>query len=275
MTRFYVVINGVNQLDLFLWDKTNFKNNEKLYIASNNLPYIKEIFSNVQKIEIFENIGTNVATFTQYDGYSSITYLGNNFSPQNGTYLEELEVTLTKVSIVEDVKRLNDQVNNIVDTSTMTLEEFKEYKIKQFSALGEQTIFNGTDVELINGVVKNFTYNLEDQSNLLNAIFIIQTLENLDISLPYHGHAEPCELYSARDILSVYFTLQFFSTHIQTIVNMKNNWVRSCQTREEVEAITFESDLPEEWRLRAEAIMGPTMQLAEQVRQKYFSGSGE
>lgn len=266
----YIIVNDTDRIPLYVWGAASFNDNSQLHLATDNLVYVKNLFANLQKIQVFNALDEEVARYTGYDGISSIAYAGNNYSIEAETFLDDLIVTLQKTSLVEQVERLDHQVNPVIDFNTMTLEELKEYKIAQFSKMGREVIFAGTDVTLINGIVKNFTYNMEDQSNLLNAIFIIQTLGDLTISLPYHGHAEPCELYNAKDILAVYFTLQFYSTRIQTEVNMRNNWVRSCETKEEVEAITFETPLPEAWVERAEAIMGPAMELAAQLQATYF-----
>ena len=267
MARYYVTINHTTQFPLFHWDAYN---SESLFIASDNLAEVKNAFTNVEHISITDDKDLEVAVFTQFDGYDSINYKGINYSGQIDGFIDELEVHLTKIDLVQQVQRIEDQINPIIDFNSMSLKEFKEYKINQISKAGEQIIFNGTEVTLLNGVTKNFTYNLEDQSNLLNAIFIIQTLGDLTISLPYHGHAEPCELYNAKDILAIYFTLQFFSTRIQTEINMKMNWIRSCETKEEVEVIDINTPLPQEWADRAAAIMGPTIELAQQLQETYF-----
>lgn len=270
MASYYVLVNSKDQFPLFQWDRNLFYGNPQLRLATDNLNLVKQIFASIQKLEIFNQKNEEVACFTEYDGFSSIAYVDNSYSSQLNQYSDELVVTLTKLNLAAQVQRLDEQVNHIIDTESMTIEEFKNYKISQISSMGEQLIFNGTEVTLLNGVTKNFTYNLEDQSNLLNAIFIIQTLGDLEISLPYHSHGEPCELYNARDILAIYFTLQFFSTRIQTEINMKLNWIRECQTREEIEDITIDTPLPEEWAVRAQAIMGPAMELAAQLQAQYF-----
>lgn len=267
MARYYVTINHSTQFPLFHWDPFN---SEVLFIATDDLTAVKSVFTNIEHICITNEEGVEVAIFTQYDGYSSINYKGRNYSNQIDSFSDELEVYLTKIDLVSQVQRIEEKVNPTIDFEGMTLEEYKDWKINDFSHKGEQLIFAGTEVTLLNGVVKNFTYDLEDQPNLLNAIFIIQALGDLSIVIPYHGHGETCELYNARDILAVYFTLQFFSTRIQTEVNMKINWVRSCTTKEEAMAINFDDELPTEWAKRAEAIMGPTMELAEQLRAQYF-----
>ena len=270
MAQYYAIINSNDRIPLFVWDANSFRGTPQLRLATDDLVNIRNIFENLKTIQIVDETNTEVAFFTEYDGYTSISYLGRNFSSQLEGFANELVVFLQKTSLVEQVKRLDEQVNKVIDVEGMTLEEYKEWKINKFSEMGEQLIFAGTDVTLLNGVTKNFTYDLEDQSNLLNAIFIIQALGDLSISIPYHGHGEPCELYNARDVLAVYFTLQFFSTRIQTEVNMKINWIRSCATKEEAMAINFDDELPEEWAARAEAIMGPALELAAQLQAQYF-----
>lgn len=267
MARYYVIVDNTTNFPLFSW---GISDNEILSIASDDLASIKTAFTNFHHISIVDENDLEVAAMNQYDTYTSINYKGRQYSNQLNSFNEETIVTLNKVDLVEQVQRLDEQVNKIVDIDGMSLDEYKEWKINQFSEIGEQLIFAGTEVTLLNGVVKNFTYNLEDQSNLLNAIFIIQALGDLTISIPYHGHAEPCELYNARDILSIYFTLQFFSTRIQTEVNMKMNWIRACETKEEAMAISFDDELPTEWAERAEAIIGPTIELAKQLQAQYF-----
>lgn len=270
MAQYFVIINSIDRIPLFMWDANSFRGTPQLRLATDNLAEVRRVFEALKTIQVIDDTNAEVAFFTEYDGYTSISYLGRNFSSQLGGFANELVVSLQKTSLVEQVKRLDEQVNKIVDTESMSLDEFKDYKINLISDAGEQLIFTGTNVTLLNGVTKNFTYNLEDQSNLLNAIFIIQTLGDLEISLPYHSHGEPCELYNARDILAVYFTLQFFSTRIQTEVNMKLNWIRACETKEEIEAITIDTPLPQEWAARAQAIMGPAMELAAQLQATYF-----
>ena len=270
MAQYYAIINSNDRVPLFIWDANSFRGNPELHFATDDLPYIRNLVTEIQSISIIDETDTEVAHFTEYDGFSAISYLGRNYSSQMNGFANELVVTLIKADLVSQVQRLDEQVNKIVDVEGMTLEEYKAWKIDRFSEMGEQLIFAGTDVTLLNGVTKNFTYDLEDQSNLLNAIFIIQALGDLSISIPYHGHGEPCELYNARDVLAVYFTLQFFSTRIQTEVNMKINWIRSCATKEEAMAINFDTPLPEEWATRAEAIMGPALELAAQLQEQYF-----
>lgn len=270
MSQYYAIVNSTVRFPLFYWDSYLIKDSQQLRLATDNLIDVKTAFASLENLSIVDATDTEVASFNQYDGYSSINYMGVNYSDQVGGFTNELVITLTKMDLIATVERLDQQVNPVIDIAGMTLEEYKEWKIGEFSKRGEQIIFNGTEVELVNGVRKDFTYNLEDQSNLLNALFIIQSLDDMTITLPYHGHAEPCELYSALDILTIYITLQTFSTITQTMVNMRNNWVRSCETKEEVEAISFDTPLPQEWADRAEAILGPARALVEEIKRKYF-----
>lgn len=270
MAQYYAIINSTDRIPFFAWEAHSFYVIPELHLATDDLAYVRQAMEQIQSISIVDESDNEVAQFTEYDSFSSISYLGYNYSTQIDDFANELVVALVKTDLISQVQRLDQQINKVIDVEGMTLEEYKEWKINKFSEMGEQLIFAGTDVTLLNGVTKNFTYDLEDQSNLLNAIFIIQALGDLSISIPYHGHGEPCELYSARDVLAVYFTLQFFSTRIQTEVNMKINWVRACKTKEEAITIEFDSELPEEWAARATAIMGPALELAAQLQAQYF-----
>jgi len=270
MAQYYAIINSNDRIPLFMWDANSFRMIPELHLATDDLIYVKNLLESIELIKIVDEQDNELASFNEFNGFSSINYLGRNYSNQIGGFANELVVKLTQINLIAQVQRIDAQINPVIDFEGMTLEEYKEWKVNKFSEMGEQLIFAGTDVTLLNGVTKNFTYDLEDQSNLLNAIFIIQALGDLSISIPYHGHEEPCELYNARDVLAIYFTLQFFSTRIQTEVNMKINWVRSCTTKEEAMAINFTDELPTEWAERAEAIMGPALELAAQLQAQYF-----
>lgn len=270
MSQYHAIINSTTQFQLFNWDASAFHSNQQLFLATDDLAHVRDTFQSIRTLSIFNEQEIEVASFTEFDGFSSISYMGRNYSSQLNGFANELIITLTKVDLIEQVQRIDEKVNPVIDFDAMTLEEFKEWKINQLSDMGELTIFNGIDVELTDGTVKNFTYDLEDQSNLLNAMFIIQALDDLTITIPYHGHGEPCELYNALDVLAVYIALQIFSTTVQTLVNMKINWVRACQTKEEVGAITYETPLPEEWMARANSILVPAMEIVNELRRKYF-----
>jgi len=270
MAQYFAIINSTDRVQLFTWDANSFRGNAELHLATDDLAYIRGLLEHITSILIVDENDNEAASFTEYDGFSSITYLGRNYSSQLNAFANELVVTLRKADLIEQVKRIDEKVNPIIDFEAMTLDEYKQWKINQLSSMGEQTIFAGTDVELTDGTTKNFTYDLEDQSNLLNAMFIIQALDDLTITIPYHGHGEPCELYNALDILAVYIALQVFSTTVQTLVNMKINWVRECETKEEVQAINYDTPLPQEWQDRANAILVPAMNIVNELKKKYF-----
>ena len=272
MTHYYVTVNHTTQFPLFYWDPYN---SEALFIATDDLAAVKAAFTNVEHISITNDEGLEVAVFTQFDRYSSINYMGRNYSNQIDDFADELAVYLTKIDLVQQVQRIEEQVNPVIDFDGMTLDEYKEWKIDQLSDMGEATIFAGTDVQLTDGTTKNFTYDLEDQSNLLNAIFIIQALDDLTITLPYHEHGQACELYGALDILAIYISLQIFSTTVQTLTNMRINWVRSCATKDEIRAIEFDTPLPEDWQARADAVLVPAMEIVNELKKKYFPETTE
>ena len=268
--KFYVIVDSNERIPLFSWNVINFNSTEELHLATGDLLKAKALFEHIKNIKIVDENNREQATYLGYDSYMNIVYNGSRWSEQMQSFSDELIVKLQKTNITDEVARIAEKVDEVVDIDSMSTEDYREYLLKSFNELGRQTIFNGTQVTLLDGSVRTFTYNLEDQSNLLNALFIIQTLGDTTIVLPYHSHGMPCTLYNALDILKVYFTLQFFSTKIQTQVNMLCAWVREVKTKEELLQINFNSELPEKYKNMVNEIMGPTYELAMTVAQKYF-----
>lgn len=271
--QYYAIVNEYERIPIFKWDAPSFNSSEELQLATDDLAYVKTVFKEINSISIVDNENNQYAEYTQYDSYQNISYNGRAYSSDINDFADFLVVKLQKTNLTEEVERINKKVNNVIDINSMTVEEYKEYLLQQFSDKGRQLIFEGTNVTLTDGTIKRFTYNLEDQSNLLNVLFTIQALGDLNITFPYHSHTEPCSLYRALDILLIYFTLQFFSVEVQTKVNMLCAWVRSTNTKEELEQIKFDSELPSEYMERVTEIMAPTYELAMTLMRKYFPES--
>lgn len=120
----------------------------------------------------------------------------------------------------------------------------KKEKLSNLSNSCNQTITSGTDVQLYGGITKHFTYSLEDQSNIsnmYNAVLMGVT------QFPYHAGSESCEIYSAKDIISIYATLSAFTTAQTTYHNMLKQYVESLKTVPEIQSVTYGQELTGEY----------------------------
>jgi len=267
--RIKAIINDRYELSLIDFPTRTFAQDPVLKIQSTDLDYIKTILSSIQKIEVY--FGDQlIATTTDYDSYSSIQYLGAVFCESEQKFAECLQVSLTKVSIVEQLNRIEEKIDNTVDIDSMSVEEYKGYLLKEISALGEAQIFEGTGVVLSDGTSKVFTYNLEDQSNITQAIALCKELDDPMMLYPYHSHGEICSLYSVTDIYIIYVTLQMMSVQVQTRVNLLMNYIRTIQTKEELLDITYETALPDAYQNRYDEIIAASMEIMERLKDKYL-----
>ena len=267
--RITAIINNSITVYLTEFSATRFNSDSNLKIQSSDLSYVKDIFENIETLEVFYG-ESKVAEYTEYDGYSSIQYLGKVFCESEQRFVECLQITLTKTSLIEQVNRIERKIDNAIDFDAMTMEEYKQYLLDDISAKGEAEIFAGTGVVLSDGTSEIFTYNLKDQGNIQTAVLVGEKLNDLTMRLPYHSHAMPCRLYTAKDIIIIYMSLRMMATEVQTRVNMLKNYIRTINDKETLMTITYTTPLPTEWKAKYDEIMAASMEVMEVLRHKYF-----
>ena len=269
MARITAIINNSITVYLTEFSATRFNSDSNLKIQSSDLSYIKDIFENIEKLEVFYG-ESKVAEYTEYDGYSSIQYLGKVFCESEQRFVECLQITLTKTSLVEQVNRIERKIDNAIDFDAMTMEEYKQYLLDDISAKGQAEIFAGTGVTLSDGTTEVFSYDFESQFNLQSATFLAEKLDDLTMSYPYHSTGKECKLYPVVDILTIFMNLKMMSVEVQTRVNMLKNYIRTINDKATLMTITYNTPLPTEWKAKYDAIMAASIQIMEDLKHKYF-----
>ena len=262
-------INNEYIFDLLSWDGSVFRGDPSLILETSDLITVSEILKDLKTIEIFFD-EQQVATYTQYNTYEGIEYLSNIFDDQRNKFVNVLKVRLGEKNLAEKVEELDKVVNKVIDIDSMTAEEYKKYLTDEFGARGQQEIFDGVDVELTDGTVARFTYNFEDQLNLLSALYTVMLVQDLTTLIPYHSHHEPCRLYPAADIVKIYMGLQANSIQKQTRVNMLNNWIRSLNDKQEMLKIKYDSELPQSYQEQYQNIITSAAALITSIKARFF-----
>lgn len=174
------------------------------------------------------------------------------YSLENGFYINPSYNNGTNNTVTEQVNYILSKIDNTVDINTLTLDEMKQYQISKVGAECTNKIYTGTDVTLTDGTVEHFSLTLVDQSDidkLLNRVKEGMTL------VPYHSDTNPCKIYSADDIKKISIAADMTVFYNTTYCNAINTWIRRCETKDEIKAITFESVLPEDLQLAFNEIM--------------------
>ena len=260
-------INYETEFQLVDWDAKQFVATPQLKIASNNLTEIKQAFEDIDKIQVFQD-GILVGETTQYETYDSIQYLGTVFSPAMNQFVECLQVDLAKTSLVEQVDRLTAEIFPVVDFSTMTVEEYKAWLLEDIAKQCRDDIYAGTVVNISSGA-KHFSYTMEDQQNLQSMAALLMSVPELP-AMPYHADGELCYLMPKADILTVYLTLHMRLLALTTRYNHMNMWIRSMQTKEEMQGITYTTPLPDEYQDQVNAILARAIEMEELLRAAYL-----
>ena len=208
------------------WDAPSFESSQALIVQSDDFKYLKQAFSEINRIEIF--VSDNLtAEYTTFNSFSTMSYLGSVFVKHENIFAEAIQITLTQANIAEQVKRIQEQINNVIDIESMTTEEYRTYLLN-----------------VISTGIKKFTYKAEDQTNIQSAVNILMLVPELE-SVPYHASKDSCYLMPSTDMLTIYMTLQLRLTYLTTRCNQLNMWIKETQTKEELMQITWESELPE------------------------------
>lgn len=249
---------------------TGFSVDNRLRIQGDSISTIKSIFSDLQFIEIFKDDNL-VAEYSVFDGYSNIAYVQDVFVEGENKFVDCLEVTLTKTNLAEQVKRIQDIVEPVIDESIMGLTELRARRIQQVSEAGEADIYSGDDVTLTDGTTKRFSYHVHDQANLESYLALIMASDDREnLYIPYHGSNETCRQYGYVDIVNIYFTLSMKKLRVYTYVNMLRAWLESMNNIENVRAIQYGVELPVEYQNQMNDILTRSLETILELREKFI-----
>lgn len=260
---------GGESFRLCEWSSASFASNPELLLQTDDLQRVKVTFSNINKIEIYvsENL---VASYTQYDTYGAITYVGQIFVQHENIFTDCMRVSLVKTSLADEVSRLTDLVEPVIDIDAMDVDEYRAYLLKQIGAACRADIYAGTQVQLpSSGAIERYTYNDDDQRNLTNAMAILIVAPELP-SVPYHPSGGLCRMIPAMDLVTIYGTLQVRLTYLTTRCNFMNVWIRSIATKEELLQINWQTELPQEYAEQVSAIYAQSLAIMNAIKDKFI-----
>lgn len=247
------------------WNATNFTSELTLTVQGSDLTGISTDFAEITKLEIFQD-DMLVAAYSDIDTFDEITFLKNEYIPGEQRFSDALRIHLTKTDIISQVQRIDEQLNPVVNVDAMSLEEVKAWKIKQIGEVCRAEIYAGENVTLVDGTTKHFSYNADDQANILNSSLIAFASKTLGFPLeyiPYHPDSTECQLMPVADLVNIYMTLQLKLTRLTTKCNMLNCMIRECEDKNSVLEITWDTQLTEELQNRYNEIVTASITIAQ------------
>ena len=140
----------------------------------------------------------------------------------------------------EDTEPTDDEI--IYDN---TLEMVRNQKIKRMSAICEQNIVNGIDVELSDGDLHHFSLTVQDQLNLTSLFELVKAGET---SIAYHADGELCKYYSAEDIIVIVNRAKELIAYHTTYFNSLQSYILALDSIEAIGAIEYGVEIPAEYQ---------------------------
>lgn len=128
-----------------------------------------------------------------------------------------------------------------------TLEEVQEAKVAEMESVQAETIQSGVDVQLSDGSTEHFTLTANDQISLMG--LQTQVAQGAE-QIPWHtsDQGEPCKYYSNTDMALITAKAMAFVTYHVTYLRDLRIYIRSLQSKEEVEAVFYGTTIPEEYQ---------------------------
>lgn len=157
----------------------------------------------------------------------------------------ENKTDLTKLQ--EELKRITTKVDESIPDKKIpdTLEEIKAAKKQEIGQACDKIIYDGMDVTLTNGSTEHFSLTDHDQLNLFGKQ--VQLTAGTD-QLEYHSDGQACRYYSAKDMQLITSAAMAYVSYHTTYCNAINMWIAGCGSAEEVQAIYYGADVPEEYK---------------------------
>lgn len=227
-------------------EKIKFNNSDTTYNC--NLVFVKK---NVIKI-IFDNtvpsediILSGFSLLNEYNLEVMSDY--SNYTTKYKDSDEDKTFYLSTGEIYSD-SPISDETNKIPEKelteeekealAKAELEQAKKNKIAEMNTACELAIENGISVN-----DKQYSYTIQDQSNMLNAMNLAK---ETGLEVPYHANGESCSLYSYEEIASIYMQAQMNLTMNQTYFNQLKLYIESIVDTEEmvnINSITWGMEL--------------------------------
>lgn len=226
--------------NLMQFNSMTFDMECKLVVCTDDLKTVKSAFTNFKTLDIYRD-DVQIATYTCFNNYKEISLQQGLYNNSNGEWEDALIVSLTRANIVEQVQRLDEKVNQIVDINTLTIDEYKNYlQEKNKTALAE---FLASQSVEFNG--KPYGVSEEDQNEMALNFMQYQALTTAgqQVTLEWHSKKSACETFTAEEFVQLTAMIKAFVYPYFQQMNMIKQQIFSSSSKEELDKIEIKYEV--------------------------------
>ena len=269
MNKYILRVNKDIEYSLLLYDDTFDYSTFNMVVEGESADKLFNDLAEISLLQILaKDSGELIKSTTKYatiEGTSKIAK--NTYLDEEGNDIPAIKITLKEADILPRLDKIEQKIYTTIDVDAMSLEEYKSYKKSLVSKACVDAICAGVDYE-IDGKTEHFTYYQEDQTNFNDMNNQIEA--GLEM-IPYHSAKEgklitsPCKIYPASVVRGIYVA-QVMNKFIQTTkCNHVYQWIDGLDNKKDIEPITFDSELPEQYKASYDALIG---QITETMKTK-------
>ena len=226
--------------NLMQFNSMTFDMECKLVVCTDDLKTVKSAFTNFKTLDIYRD-DVQIATYTCFNNYKEISLQQGSYNNTNGEWEDALIVSLTRANIVEQVQRLDEKVNQIVDINALTIDEYKNYlQEKNKTALAE---FLASQSVEFNG--KLYGVSEEDQNEMALNFMQYQALTTAgqQVTLEWHSKKSACETFTAEEFVQLTAMIKAFVYPYFQQMNVIKQQIFSSTSREELDKIEIKYEV--------------------------------
>lgn len=226
--------------NLMQFNSMTFDMECKLVVCTDDLKTVKSAFTNFKTLDIYRD-DVQIATYTCFNNYKEISLQQGLYNNTNGEWEDALIVSLTRANIVEQVQRLDEKVNQVVDINTLTLDEYKNYlQEKNKAALAE---FLASQSVEFNG--KPYGVSEEDQNEMALNFMQYQALTTAgqQVTLEWHSKKSACETFTAEEFVQLTAMIKAFIYPYFQQMNVTKAQIFSSTNKEELDKIEIKYEV--------------------------------
>ena len=226
--------------NLMQFNSMTFDMECNLVVCTDDLKAVKSAFTNFKTLDIYRD-DVQIATYTCFNNYKEISLQQGLYNNSNGEWEDALIVSLTRANIVEQVQRLDEKVNQVVDINTLTLDEYKNYlQEKNKTALAE---FLASQSVEFNG--KPYGVSEEDQNEMALNFMQYQALTTAgqQVTLEWHSKKSACETFTAEEFVQLTAMIKAFVYPYFQQMNMIKQQIFSSSSKEELDKIEIKYEV--------------------------------
>lgn len=135
-----------------------------------------------------------------------------------------------------------------------TLKELQESKVTEMNAAQQKAIQEGISLTLTDGTIEHFTLTDHDQTSLMGLQSQVLAGEE---NIPWHtsDESEHCKFYSNADMrLITGMAMSYVTWHVTYFRDLRI-YIRSLQSKSDVESVTYGMEIPEEYQSEPQKAM--------------------